>query len=354
MKLSFALIVLLIGLFFSFYTFSVYAEESTAFESLANKSKFELQVSKSLELQESSEKVIHPLQIKVLRERTYPGSQLRIEEELLPHTNYRRYIASYKSQGATIYGLLTVPTESMPVNGWPIILVNHGYIPPADYKTTSQYGPSQHGLASAGYVTFKSDYRGHGSSQGSADSGYFSPGYLVDILNAVASVKTLEYVNPNKIGMWGHSMGGHLTLKAMVISKEIDAGVVWGGVVSSYNDIINNWVSEASWWEQVKNTAATGVTNSSNIDKQIEQEFWNTISPTTFVKDISGPIQIHHGTADSEVPWQFSERLAQYLSDANVEYEYFLYEGADHNFTGAVFDEVMARTVVFFDKHLAN
>ena len=65
-------------------------------------------------------------------------------------------------------------------------------------------------------------------------------GYLLSG-NAVSSIKKYPGVNPEKIGMWGHSLGGFLTLRAMVMSPDIKAGVIWAGVVGSYPDLINNW-----------------------------------------------------------------------------------------------------------------
>ncbi|MDX9833557.1 MAG: alpha/beta hydrolase, partial [Anaerolineae bacterium] len=63
-----------------------------------------------------------------MRRQTYPGSEIAIEEELEPGANYDRYIASYQSEGLTIYALLTVPRGQKPQNGWPVIVFNHGYI----------------------------------------------------------------------------------------------------------------------------------------------------------------------------------------------------------------------------------
>src|SRR3989344_2513825 len=72
------------------------------------------------------EEISHPLSIETLRQGNYPGSDILIEQTLAPGSNYRRYIASYKSEGLKIYGLLTVPsTGSGP---WPAIVFNHGYI----------------------------------------------------------------------------------------------------------------------------------------------------------------------------------------------------------------------------------
>ncbi len=53
-----------------------------------------------------------------------------------------------------------------PDNGRPAIIFNHGYIPPEVYRTTERYVAYQDGFARNGYVTFKSDYRGHGFLRG--------------------------------------------------------------------------------------------------------------------------------------------------------------------------------------------
>jgi len=166
---------------------------------------------------------LHPLAIEAMREREYPGSNIVIEQELADGSNYKRYIASYKSDGLKIFGLLTVPDGSPPTGGWPVIIFNHGYIPPDQYVTTQRYVDYVDSFAKNGYIVFKSDYRGHGNSEGSASGNYFSPGYAVDVLNAVSSIKKYKDVNPEKIGMWGHSMGGNITMRNLVITDDIKA-----------------------------------------------------------------------------------------------------------------------------------
>lgn len=51
----------------------------------------------------------HPLMIEVMRQGTYPGSDLTFEETLEPGVNYDRYIVSYLSEGNKIFALLTIP-----------------------------------------------------------------------------------------------------------------------------------------------------------------------------------------------------------------------------------------------------
>ena len=143
-----------------------------------------------------------------MRARSYPGSALTVRQTLKAGSNYHRWIVSYQSDGLRIDALLTVPDGTPPKGGWPAIVFNHGYIPPNIYRTTERYVAYQDAFARAGFVTLKSDYRGHGDSQGEAVGGYYDPGYTVDVLNAAASLRKDRRVNAQRLGMWGHSMGG--------------------------------------------------------------------------------------------------------------------------------------------------
>src|SRR6059058_340826 len=141
---------------------------------------------------------------------------------------------SYRSDGLKIFGLLTVPNGRKPAGGWPVIIFNHGYIPPAQYRTTERYVAYVDGFASHGYLVFKPDYRGHGSSEGQPSSAYGSPGYTVDVLNAVTTLQRYPDADRNRIGMWGHSLGGNITLRALVIDPRIKMTVIWAGVTATY------------------------------------------------------------------------------------------------------------------------
>jgi cephalosporin-C deacetylase-like acetyl esterase len=171
----------------------------------------------------------NPLSIQAMRKKSYPGSELVIEETLSPAGNYNQYIASYKSDGLKIDGLLTVPKGDKPSSGWPVIIFNHGYIPPEQYRTTERYVAYVDAFARNGYIVFKPDYRGNGSSEGQPEGAYYSPAYAADVLNALSSLKRFPDADPNRIGMWGHSMGGNITLRDIVVdTKDIKAAVIWG------------------------------------------------------------------------------------------------------------------------------
>lgn len=301
----------------------------------------------------------HPLMIPVMRSQEYPGSEIVFEETLAPGVNYDRYIISYQSEGNKIYALFTVPWGTPPESGWPVILFNHGWIRPEEYVTTERYLDYVDAIARSGYIVLRSDYRGHGRSEGEAIISYRSPGYTADVLNALASVQGYSAADPDRIGMWGHSMGGHITLRAMVVSDQVRAGVIWGGVVVSFPDLFTKWTryvppgqptptprpTRAGSWRNNNSWYALYGTPEENPD------FWQAMSANNYLDEISGPLQLHHGTADASVPYEFSEILAAEMEAANQPVELYLYDGDNHNLVIS-FWTAMNRSLAFFDRYV--
>jgi uncharacterized protein len=300
------------------------------------------------------EPTLHPMDILAQRQTPYPGSDILIEQTLERGANYSRYRASYLSEGLKIYALLTVPDGEMPPGGWPAIVFNHGYIPPDQYRTTERYIAYVDWLARSGYIVFRIDYRGHDQSEGAPSGAYGHPGYTADVLNAVAALQAFPQTNPDRIGMWGHSMGGYLTLRSMVLSSDIKAGVIWAGVVVSYPDLLERWRRPG------RPTSTPGGTRSWRAEwietfgsPQENPQFWSSISANNFLAEVSGPIQLHHGTADESVPLEFSEILAAELTAAGKTVELYTYPGDNHNLSN-YFGQAMTRTIQFFDSYLKD
>jgi len=294
----------------------------------------------------------HPLQIDAMRAMEYPGSDIVIEAVLDPGVNYSRYYVSYLSEGLKIFALMTVPGGDKPPTGWPVIIFNHGYIPPNVYRTTERYIAYVDEIARSGYIVFRSDYRGHDRSEGTAGGVYTQPNYSIDVLNAVASVKRHPDVDRNRIGMWGHSMGGYITLRSMVVSGDIKAGSIWAGVVAPYPDLFLRWNSGAQWTSPASGSWVYSMEQTYG-SVETNPQFWKSISANSYVGDLNGPIQLHTGTADHDVPWEYSQILYDELTQANKVAELYLYEGDNHNIS-VNFSVAMQRTVEFFDKYVKN
>jgi dipeptidyl aminopeptidase/acylaminoacyl peptidase len=304
----------------------------------------------------------HPLTIAAMRAREYPGSDLVIEQTLAPGANYDRHIVSYRSDGLKIYALLTVPRGAKPPTGWPVVVFNHGYIPPAQYRTTERYIAYTDAFSRNGYILLRPDYRGHGSSEGRAGGGYSSPDYVVDVMNAMAAVQRWPDADPERVGMWGHSMGGFITLRAMVLSNAIKAGVIWGGVVGSFTDIAYNWGQAPragglgapppnatpgrplSWRDQMVVSYGSPAENPG---------FWAALSANTYLGDLSGPVQLHHGVADTSVPVRMSQTLDRQIREAGGTVELFTYPGDDHDISRNL-GSALSRSVAFFDRYVKN
>ena len=299
----------------------------------------------------------NPLSIEFMQKQSYPGSNIQIEETLGDGSNYHQYIASYLSEGLKIYALLTVPTGEKPTKGWPVIVFNHGYIPPETYRTTERYVAYVDSFARNGFIVLKPDYRGNGNSEGKPEGAYYSPAYTIDDLNAIASIKKYTDANPDKIGVWGHSMGGNITLRDLVIDpKDIKVAVIWGGVVGSYNDLMNNWHRSTPFVPSEREVAARN-TSRQNLIKQYgtpkdNPTFWAALDPTFHLGNIQAPIQLHHGESDEEVPLAFSQSLFDTLKTLGKTVELYAYPGADHNISDPSFSLAMDRSVAFFKKYL--
>jgi len=100
---------------------------------------------------------------------------------------------------------MTFPKTKSETGKFPAIVFVHGYIPPQEYKTTVNYVSYVDYLAKNGFMVFKIDLRGHGDSEGEAGGAYYSDDYVVDTLNAVEALRSSDFVDPERIGLWGHT-----------------------------------------------------------------------------------------------------------------------------------------------------
>lgn len=301
-----------------------------------------------------------PLSVEYLRTLKLEPTPLISVSTLPNQDNYTQSIVSYTSDGYKIYGLLTVPVATPPPGGFGAIIFVHGYLPPTTYKTTEKYVAYVNYLAKSGFVVFKIDLRGHGNSEGSPAGSYFSPTYTIDILNAVESLKATTYINPSKIGLWGHSMAGNAVLRALLINNTIKVAVIWAGAVYSYEDFAKYRLSDTSYVPrqpdphyqvtELPSFAAEEVSKLRKTPTEVDftTPFWVSISLTKNISYLQTPIQLHHAADDLTVNIGYSRDLSKVLDTSSKPYEFYEYAGGGHNITSPYFDQAMQRTVKFF------
>ena len=258
-------------------------------------------------------------------------------------------------------------------------------------------------MASGDVYKRQEQQRGHGDSEGEAGGVYSTPNYTIDVLNGLAAIRAYAEADPARVGMWGHSMGGHITLRAMVVSGDVRAGVIWGGVVGPYPDLFNRQGAIATAIAAIGAPAVTATAEAEAATRaaslspgerlgegspatraaamtmeappangtaapptfrnwrgglvetygspEENPAFWASISANGYLADLSGPIQLHHAITDETVPAAASVLLYDQLLAAGRTAELYLYDLDSHDIDNN-FYTAMRRSVEFFDRYV--
>lgn len=294
------------------------------------------------------------LTIPFLRSREYKSTlgQLQKYSETGSYTSYLTY---YDSDGLRINGLLTKPKGERPSGGWPAIIFIHGYIPPASYKTTQNYYDYVDFLAKNGFVVFKIDLRGHGDSEGEPGGAYYSSDYIIDVLNAYSALQNSDTADPEKIGLWGHSMAGNIVLRSLAVKTDIPAVSIWSGAVYTYRDFADYGISDGSYHPPANNVprqARRKLLMDTYGNPKDGNPFWNLVAATNYLADIKGAVQLNHATDDNIVDIGYSRNLNNLLDKTQIPHEFNEYANGGHNITYPAFTPSMQNTLDFFITYL--
>lgn len=289
-----------------------------------------------------------------LRSRSYT-SNLGALQKYSSGVNYTSYLTSYDSDGLKVNGLLTIPNGEAPSGGFPAIVFVHGYIAPSIYKTTERYSDYVDYLAKNGFVVFKIDLRGNGNSEGEPSGAYYSGDYVIDTLNAYSALENANFVNPKRIGIWGHSMAGNVTFRAFIAKNNIPALVIWAGAGYTYTDLREFRIMDSSYRAPAE-TSATAKRRqelrSLHGDFDANDSFWKLVPATNYLDGVGGAVQLNHATDDTVVSIEYSRNLNKLLDSTNITHELNQYTGGGHNLSGSTFVQAMSKTVEFFKKYL--
>jgi dipeptidyl aminopeptidase/acylaminoacyl peptidase len=291
----------------------------------------------------------HPVSLPALMQQGYDGGDLRLGEVLESAGAYTRYAVTYRSAGLTISGILNLPDGAGP---FPVLVLAHGYIDPDVYTTGRGLAREQDYLARQGYAVLHTDYRNHaGSSDDPENELRLRLGYTEDVVNAVLAVRAatdIPQLDGERVGLLGRSMGGGVTLNALVVQPGlVDAAVIYASVSSNAVQNFDRWTRGQPGAEALTDEiiAAYGA-------PETNPAFWQGVSPMTYFDRVTEPVLIHHGTADETCPLQWAHDTHTALQAAGADVTLQLYEGAPHAFEGD-WQLSIERSAAFFAEHLA-
>jgi dipeptidyl aminopeptidase/acylaminoacyl peptidase len=308
-----------------------------------------------------------PRTIDTLRELDVTPNRLRVVRTLPDGRGYRARLVSYRSGDLTLYAFVATPAGSVPRGGFPVLVANHGTHPnPPRYGFTADgvdarpgdyYRPVPELFAGHGFLVVMPDYRGHNSSEG----GEFAHGFLAsayyteDVLALLPALGDLERADVDNIFMWGHSLGGEITLRALLATTRVKGASLWSTVGG---DI---W-EQAYYYARVK--TRTDLDGSDVAHPHVEtlradiaalgaSYDWAAREPLRHLERLRTPLMLHHAVDDVGARFEWSERLSAALVREGHRYTFSAYAGSDHFFKDRDRQLAADRDVAFFRSLMA-
>ena len=308
---------------------------------------------------------IQPYTIAGLREHEFESGEIVVGEPLLETINFIRYPIEYQSDGLTITGILQIPTVGEPP--FPVIVMNHGFFSRYVYSSGDGTDRAAEFLNRKGYLTVSSDYRTWGRSD-TGESLFYS-GQVIDVINLVYALPSIPEADTERIGMWGHSMGGGITAKVLtVLGGQIKAAVLYSSVSADFADVIGRWgpgcVGDVYEGELTFGCNSSDVLplslpadlTASYFDAVSDPVMLEAVSPLYHFDRVTAPVQIHYGTEDGKTsagtPPEWSQKMYEAFIEAGVDAELVAYQGEEHSFIGDPWFQFMAKTQLFFDRYV--
>jgi len=158
-------------------------------------------------------------------------------------------------------------------------------------------------------------------------------------------------IDPNKIGVWGSSAGGHLVslLGTSGDVKEVEGSLGTSGVSSRVTCVVD-YCGPSDFPNFEITDGARGPINKllGGLPKDTP-EIAKQASPITYITKDDPPFLVVHGTSDATVPFDQGLRFSDALKKGGVDATLVRIEGGGHGIGG---QEINARVNAFFEKHL--
>jgi len=296
--------------------------------------------------------VDHPVDLYIAD--AQPGGRIArlsnsLPQELLASDLTPPIAVSFPSRvdGKPVAATLIVPKNLDRTRKHPAIVWIHGsgldqnYLGWHPYDYRMYYAMHQY-LAQQGYVILTPDARGSsGYGRDWAVGNYRDVGgaeYL-DIASGADYLKTVGYVDPDRIGVWGLSYGGFLTLQAVTVTPTL------------FRCAID--VAGVTDWDTQSLTLGPGRIYARMGTPVENPEDFDRAAPVRHMDKLVRPLLVMHGTNDTNVSFRESLTLIDTLLKLGKSFELAVYPGEIHFFRrGHVLRDAWRRAEEFFDRHL--
>lgn len=266
-----------------------------------------------------------------LKKKQFLASAITLGRILEDQNTFISQVFYYTSEGKKVSGLINVPKKS---GIYPVVVMFRGFVPIEKYSTGIGTKRAGEFFASNNFITLAPDFLGYGeSSMPSSDSIEERFQTYTTALSLLSSLENLNkglnasysakvQADTAKVGIWGHSNGGHLALSVMAISGKTYPTVLWAPVSKPFPYSILYFTDEFDdHGKALRKTVA-------NFEKDYDVELY---SPANYYNWIQASIQLHQGNDDEAVPSKWSDQLVKTLKDMGKDITNFSYPGSDHN-----------------------
>jgi len=207
----------------------------------------------------------------------------------------------------------------------PAVMILHGFM---GYKEEAHFEELEEILVKNGFAVIRFDASGSGDSEGSFEKDYSMSNFLKDINSVYNYLQKLEFVNKDKIGIVGHSMGGLLSIIFASLHPEIYACVaISSPVILTETDWIKGTIER---WEELGWLYKKISRKDSNV--RIPFSFItdaNKFDALSYIKKLRCPFLTVLGLSDDVVSPGDSRRIFQ---AANGPRELIEIEGMNHDY----------------------
>lgn len=256
----------------------------------------------------------------------------------------------WTNDGFRVQGWLIGPKETQAGRKYPMVVIVHGgpssAVTPHYIAAGGQHGTGfdfAYDLVQRGYYIFQANPRGsygQGEAFTRANARDFGRGDLRDILAGVDAVEKIAPVDDKRLGMYGHSYGGWMTMWANTQTHRFKAMVAGAGIADWMSYYGQNGIDQ--WMIPFFGASVYD-----------DPAVYRAASPIEFIKQAKTPTLIYVGERDVECPAPQSLEYWHALHDLGTPVELFIYAGEGHRFhKPSDLIDLRARIIGWFETYL--